>query len=231
MLTFRIISIGTLSVHELWEHQGPQRTPHATTTLITATASDGSSERRILVDPGLPAEIISARLTERSGLKPEDISDVFLTNFRPAHRGGLLAFPNARWLISEAERESIGRNLVEQFQRSEDEPTRQLLQQEIALLKKCQAAPDQVAPQVDLFPLPGFTPGTCGLLLSHPRSTTLIAGDACATLEHIERGRILRGAYDIEQAQESFKEAIEIADVIVPGHDNVVLNPLRRHGA
>lgn len=227
MVDFRIISIGTLSVHELWEHQGPARTPHATTTLITTS---GGGNRRILVDPGLPGQAIVARLAERSGFKPEDISDVFLTNFRPAHRAGLLAFPNARWLISEAERESIGPGLIEQFQQAEDEALRQTLQQEIALLKKCEAAPDQIAPQVDLFPLPGFTPGTAGLLLSHPRSTTLIAGDACATIEHIERGRILRGAHDIDRAQESFKEAIEIADVLVPGHDNVVLNPMQRHG-
>ena len=220
-MNFRIISIGTLSVHELWDQQGPARTPHATTTLIT------TEDRRILVDPGLPAEVVTARLAERSGLKPEDVSDVFLTNFRPAHRAGLLAFPNARWLISEAERESIGTGLVEQFQNTEDEARRNTLQQEIALLKRCQAAPDQLAPQVDLFPLPGFTAGTAGLVLSHPQSTTVVAGDACATVEHIEFGRVLRGAADIEQAQESLMEVLQIADVIVPGHDNVLLSPMR----
>lgn len=240
-MDYRIISIGTLSVHELWSHQGPARTPHATTTLITtsesparpgnrgSTGSEGG-ERRILVDPGLPPEIIGARLTERSGLKPEDISDVFLTSFRPAHRAGLAAFPHARWMISEAEREAIGRGLIEQFQRADDDSTRRMLEQEIALLKKCQPAPDQLAPQIDLFPLPGFTPGTCGLILSRPDSTVVIAGDACATVEHLERGRVLRGAYDVEQAQESLVEVLEIADLIVPGHDNVVPTPMRRRG-
>ena len=95
-------------------------------------------------------------------------------------------------------------------------------------MKKCQAAPDKLAEHVDLFPMPGYTPGTCGLLLSHPNATTLIAGDAVATAEHLEQGRVLRGAYDVNQAQESFMEAIEIADVIVPGHDNLLLNPTRR---
>ena len=66
------------------------------------------------------------------------------------------------------------------------------------------------------------------MLLSHTNSTTLIAGDAIATAEHLEQGRVLRGAFDVNQAQESFVEAIEIADVIVPGHDNLVLNPTRR---
>ncbi|MEX0744318.1 MAG: MBL fold metallo-hydrolase [Phycisphaeraceae bacterium] len=221
-MDYRIISIGALSVHELWDRQGVARTPHATTTLVS------TGDKHILVDPGLPAQAIAARLTERSGLDASDITDVFLTNFRPAHRAGLAAFAHARWFVSETERESMGQGLVEQFQRSEDEDTRALLQQEIALLQKCQPAPDKLAEHVDLFPLPGFTPGTCGLLLVQPRSTVLIAGDAVPTVEHLEQGRIIRSAYDAKQAQASLLEAIEIADVIVPGHDNIVLNPTRQ---
>ena len=54
-MDFRIISIGTLSVHELWDQQGAARTPHATTTLVR------SEGKTILVDPGLPAQVITAR--------------------------------------------------------------------------------------------------------------------------------------------------------------------------
>ncbi|MFP4145979.1 MAG: MBL fold metallo-hydrolase [Phycisphaeraceae bacterium] len=224
-MDYRVISIGTLSVHELWQQQGPARTPHATTTLVR------SGDRRILVDPGLPPQVITARLAERSGLSPEDISDVFLTNFRPSHRWGITAFPNARWLIHEPEREQIGQGLIAQFQESEDEEQRKLLEREIALLKKCENAPDSLAPHVDLFPLPGFTPGTCGLILSQPQSTILIAGDAVATAEHLEAGRVLRHTGDVDKARESLAEAIEIADAIICGHDNLVLNPTRRFGA
>lgn len=221
-MNFRIISIGALSVHELWSKQGAARTPHATTTLIESGA------QRILVDPGLPGQVIAARLSERAGLTPEDITHVFLTCFRPECRRGLAALGEAKWLIAEAEREHVGRALVEQFQREEDDETKQTLQQEIALLKRCSAAPDKVADHVDLFPLYGFTPGTCGLLLSFPRMTTLVAGPAVATVEHLEQGRVLRGAYDVNAAQQSLLEAVEIADQIVPGYDNAVMNPGRR---
>jgi glyoxylase-like metal-dependent hydrolase (beta-lactamase superfamily II) len=221
-MDYRIISIGALSKHELWQHQGDPRTPHATTTLIR------SEKRVILVDPGLPPQVIAARLEERSGLKPAAVTDVFLTNFRPAHRWGLPAFMNARWLIGERERETIGPALIQQFQQEKEDEAKRLLEQDIAVLKRCDPAPDKLARGVDLFPLPGFTPGTCGLLLSHTNSTTLIAGDAVATAEHLEQGRVLRGAYDPEQAKESFLEAIEIADVIVCGHDNLVINPTKR---
>ena len=66
------------------------------------------------------------------------------------------------------------------------------------------------------------------LLLSLPYATVVIAGDAVASHEHLEQGRVLRGAADIEQARVSIMEVFEIADVIVPGHDNIVLNPARR---
>ena len=221
-MDFRIISIGALSVHELWEKQGEARTPHATTTLIE------SGGRRILVDPGLPPQVVAARLGERAGLMPEDVSDVFLTTFRPAHRAGLAAFQSARWLIAEAERESVGVSLVHAFESETDEAAKETIRREIALLQRFAAAEDRIAEAVDLFPLPGFTPGTCGLLLVEPTRTTLLAGDAVATREHLEQGRVLRGAADVEQARESLGEAIEIADVIVPGHDNLVLNPTRR---
>ncbi|HEX7010377.1 MAG TPA: MBL fold metallo-hydrolase [Phycisphaeraceae bacterium] len=221
-MDYRVISIGALSRHELWPKEGPPRTPHATTTLIR------SGDRIILVDPALPSQVVAARLQERSGLEPGDVTDVFLTNFRPAHRMGLAAFPQARWLVSEAERETIGRMLIERFQHSDDEEERQSLKQEIALLQKCQPAPDQLAPHVDLFPLPGYTPGTCGLLLSYPSMTVLVAGDAVPTVEHLEHGRVLRGGFDTKKAQESLLEAIEIADIIIPGHDNIILNPTKR---
>lgn len=221
-MDYRIISIGTLSNHEHWPAGSPPRTPHATTTLVR------SEGKVILVDPALPPQIVASRLTERSGLTPADVTDVFLTSFRPAHRGGLDAFENATWWISEAERERVGRALLAQFEQVDDNAVRRMLEAEIALLKRCKAAPDSLAPHVDLFPLPGFTPGTCGLLLAHPTTTTVIAGDAVATSEHLERGQVLRGAFDIEAAQESLLEVVEIADFIVPGHDNIILNPTRR---
>lgn len=218
----RIISIGSLAHHELWQDQGTTRTAHATTTLVR------NGDRIMLVDPGLPPQAVTARLRERSGLSPQAITDVFLTNFRPEHRWGLTAFEHAKWWIAEAEREAVGRLLVERYKDEQDADVKRLLEADIALLKRCAAAPDKLAPHVDLFPLPGYTPGTCGLLLVAPESTTLIAGDAVASVEHLELGRVLRGAFDVNQAQQSFLEAVEIADMIVPGYDNIVPNRTKR---
>ena len=221
-MDYRIISIGALSGHELWSRSGGIHTPHATTTLIR------SGDKVIMVDPGLPVQVIAARLAERAGLEPADVTDVFLTCFRPAHRMGLAAFEKARWQISEMERESIGLSLIEHLNQQPEPVVQKMIKRDIALLKRFHNAPDRLAKHVDLFPLPGFTPGTCGLIISHASSTTLIAGDAVATVEHLEQGRGLKRAFDVLQAKESLAEVMEIADIIVPGHDNVLLNPSRR---
>lgn len=215
-----IISIGCLSKNLLWGETESLRTPHSTTTLIR------SGKRNILVDPGLPPAILAARLYERTGLKPQQIDTVFLTNFRPAHRAGLAAFGGARMLIHEQERESLHPELEKMREAMGSESSEaKVITDELGLLDSLDAAEDSLAPGVDLFPLPGYTAGTCGLLISLPSVTILVAGDAVPTQEHFLAAQLLPNTRDIEQAGESIREVYEIADLVVPGHDNIFINP------
>ncbi len=215
-----IISIGTLSRNRLWGETQAVRTPHATTTLIRAGG------KTILVDPGLPPAALAARLFERTGIAPAQIDTVFLTNFRPSHRAGLAIFDKAKILMHENEIEASGKQLKLLLR---DAPSEDLdhgaLQAELKMLSSVTVAPDQLAKDVDLFPLFGYTPGTCGLLISLPTTTILIAGDAIATQDHFLSGQALPDAQDIKTAHESMQEVFEIADWIVPGHDNLFANP------
>jgi glyoxylase-like metal-dependent hydrolase (beta-lactamase superfamily II) len=228
-MDLRIISIGCLDAHPLWDERAAARTGHATTTLIRL----GSMV--LLVDPGLPSTILEARLSERANLKPKDVTHVFLTSFRPDVRRGLPLFQSATWWVSEAERESVGVPLIDAMKRAHEVSDRQLedlLRQDIAWLHRCEAAPDRLVrsggSRVDLFPLPGVTPGLAGLVVAEPSRTTVICGDAIPTVEHLERGQVLKNAHDGTKAQESFSEVLEIADQIVLGRDNIVMNPTRR---
>lgn len=237
-LEIRVISIGALGAHPLWNERNPVRTGHSTTTLIR------SGDAVILVDPGLPAPALKARLGERAGIGPEAVTHVFLTSFTPEARRGVELFDRAKWLISEQERESVGVPIAQSLTRlaqtreeakiageefhDDQQSMLEILQRDIAVLSRFQAAEDSIAKDVDLFPLPGYSAGTCGLLISEPARTTLICGDAIPTSEHIEQGKVLPACADREQAQESFKEAIEIADVLIPGRDNLVINPTKR---
>jgi glyoxylase-like metal-dependent hydrolase (beta-lactamase superfamily II) len=172
-LRFDIISIGALSRNTLWNETQAVRTPHATTTLVRA------GKRNILVDPALPGAILGARLFERTGLRPEQIDTVFLTNFRPAHRGGLAIFNQAKTYLHEREHEPVRLRFEELLRElPEGDEDHDRVSAELALLDSIEQAPDQIAPGVDLFPLFGFTPGTCGLLVAQPTLTVIVAGDA-----------------------------------------------------
>lgn len=233
-MDIRIISIGAMAYNELWGEKEPVRTGHATTTLI---ASGGA---KILVDPGLPGQILAARLGERANLRPSDITHVFLTSFRADVRRGLELFSEAEWLISSTEREAVGgpmardlKSLAESgaFEDDADEETRALgeaIRREVAILQRCRAAPDSIVPGVDLFPLPGATAGMTGVLIPSARGDVLICGDAVPTAEHLAQGRAPVRCENIEAAKESVREVIEIADLIIPGRDNLAVNPARR---
>lgn len=220
---FRIISIGTMSRNRLWGESRAMRTSHATTTLVV------EGDRRILVDPSLPAEILSARYNERTGRQLEDVTDVFCTTLRPVHRRSIAAFEHARWWACEQELETYGRHLAQLADSADrlSEEDARMVEADRRLLGRFQPAPEKLSEQIHLFPLTGASPGSAGLLLTPPTQSIVIAGDAAITTDHIARGQVWQGSADTEQAGESLRDVLEIADIIVPGHDNVMLSPRR----
>jgi glyoxylase-like metal-dependent hydrolase (beta-lactamase superfamily II) len=215
---YRVISIGTLSHNIFWNEDKVLRTPHATTTLVV------SGDKKILVDPALPAKVLDARLNERAGICLHEITDVFLTTFRSAHRGALAAFDHANWYLHDAEKEYARVQLEEFYRRSrEGSPEQQqIAADDISLLEQCKSVPEKLADQVSVFPSPGASAGCCGLLLTPPVGAVVIAGDAVINAEYLEHGRVWDESFDIAQAQDSLRDILEIADIIIPGHDNLI---------
>lgn len=221
MLDVRIISIGTLSAHPLWGERAPVRTGHSTCTLVR------SGDVTLLVDPGLPEQMMAARLMERANIPPERVTHVFLTSFHPDTHRGIGAFKEAMWWISKAEREGVGLPLIQQLKKASDDGEAEAVEvfkRQVEVLHRCEEAPEALADRVDVFPLPGLTPGTTGVLVEEPELTTLICGDAIATVEHLRRRMVLTGCANPDKARESFAEALQIADVLVLGRDGLVVN-------
>ena len=217
-IEYSVISIGTLSRNLLWDESVAVRTAHATTTLIT----DG--DKKFLVDPSLPGNILDARFNERTGGTLTDITDVFCTTLRPVHRRGLDALGHAKWWCGEAEMETYAHHLQDLLESAErlDAEQATAIEADIEIIRKFKPAPERFTPQVHLFPLAGASIGSTGLLLAEAASTILIAGDAVVTAEHFARGQVWQGCANTEQALESLQDVIEIADVIIPGHDNII---------
>ena len=219
---FVIVSIGALSSNPFWKEPPGVRTAHATTTLVR------DRERVILVDPSLPAAALDARLFERTGLRCGQVTDVFCTTLRPTHRRSIAAFEKARWWCGGEELTAYGRHL-EALASSAGRLSREdeaAVAADGKLLRRFAPAEEKLTARVHLFPLVGPSVGSCGLLLAGASRTTLIAGDAALTVEHVLAGRVWEGCADAQAAMESLKEIVEIADVIVCGHDNFMLSPL-----
>ncbi len=220
-MEYTVISIGALSHNRLWHESGQLRTPHATTTLVR------DQGRMILVDPSLPGPVLEARFNERTGKRLSDVTDVFCTTLRPAHRRGLRALPQAAWWAHEAELESFRSYLQcqpEDPAPGEDDGAGEG-EDDLRMLEAFQPAPECFVEQVHLYPLPGSSAGSAGLLLTPPTRTILIAGDAVLTREHLESGQVWEGSADLEAAMRSLRDVLEIADIVVPGHDNIFVLP------
>ncbi len=221
-MDFRIVSIGTLSSHPNWNEPNEVRTGHATTTVIK------SEDAVLLVDPSLPAQMVDAKLHERWGLRLSDVTHVFLTSFDDDRTRTLDGLTHAQWFMHEPEIECAKQHVSEALQHVErDDELERWLESQLQKLDGFQVPEDHFLQGVDLFPLHGHTLGTCGLLLPTPKRTIVIAGDAVPSREHLERLTVLPTTQDIESAQESMKECVDIADIIIPGRDNILLNPLR----
>lgn len=218
---YRIISIGALGRNRLWGEGAQMRTAHATTTLVT------DEDRLILVDPSLPGQILAARFAERTGKDISEVTDVFCTTLRPVHRRGIEALGHAKWWAGEQELESYGTHLEglrdsAQRMSPEDEAS---VEADMKVLRRFSPAPEKFTRQVQLYPLYGPSVGSMGLLLTPAASTVVIAGDAAVTAEHVLRGQVWQGCVDIETATESLRDMLELAAVIIPGHDNVMNCP------
>jgi len=222
-LDFIVISIGTLSHNPLWGEVSPVRTAHATTTLVR------DADRWILVDPSLPSSALAARFNERTGKDLSAVTDVFCTTLRPVHCRSVEAMPNAQWWCSETELASYTEYLRELQASAERMGGEDCggIQAELRRVNRFRPAPERFTPRVQLYPLAGPSAGSAGLLLASPLSTIVVAGDAALTAEHIQSGRVWEGCADSQQALQSLEDLLELADVIVPGHDNVVFSPQR----
>ena len=197
-----VLAIGSLAANAYWDEKAPVRREYATATLVR------SDDVVLVVDPGWPADVLRAALYYRAGLEPAAVTHVFLTHFDASHFGGIGLFEDAAWSMYEEEiRWAEVEGLAGDAGRD--------------VLRRLGAAPERFAPGVDLYPTFGHTPGHASLLVYTPIQSLVVAGDAVLTRDHFERANLGEEPWDLEKAKESFRDVFEIADLIVPGHDNL----------
>jgi glyoxylase-like metal-dependent hydrolase (beta-lactamase superfamily II) len=195
-----VITLGNLSRNRYW---GESDARGLRAAICTCTVIQGEGFR-LLVDPSLSgAEDMARELERRTGLKPGDINQVFITHEHGDHYAGLAHFPQARWLGgSEVAR---------------------ILNESGKLPKKLEPVTGKLFDEIEIVPTPGHTMSLCSLRFDWEGLSVAVVGDAVATRDFWRERRGYYNCVDFELSARSMDKLARMADVIVPGHDNYFL--------
>lgn len=195
-IKWTVLNMGCLSRNKFWgEHPDTAyRKAYCTSTVIEA------GDDIIIVDPPMAGEGMCNLLDSRCGLAIKDITKVFITHTHGDHMEGLDAFPHAQWYLSPGEMKTL-----------EKEPRWN---------EKFIPAADEVAPGVRTIPLPGHTLALTGLVFNAAEGCIVVAGDGVMTKDFFQNKTGFHNSADMEQVAKTIEMLAEMADIIVPGHDN-----------
>jgi len=200
-----IITIGNISRNRYWGESDERayRSAICTCTLVTGAGF------RLLVDPSLQeAERMAAELDRRTGCRLEGVDAVFLTHEHGDHHFGLKHFPDARWLAAP--------------------PVAEILNRSGQYAKPIEADAGPLYGVLEVVPTPGHTLSHHSLRFDWDGRSVVIAADAVMTRDFWNDRRGYFNSADFDLAARSIEQLAEIADLVIPGHDNYFLNRKNR---
>jgi glyoxylase-like metal-dependent hydrolase (beta-lactamase superfamily II) len=199
-----VITIGNLSRNRYW---GEPDTKALRPAICTTTLISGKTFK-LLVDPSLAdAKQMAAELDRRTGLKPADVTAVFVTHEHGDHWAGINHFPGARWIASPGVADILNNNGK--------------------LAKKLEGfAAGRLFDGVDVIPTPGHTQHHHSVRFDCEGMSIVAAGDALATRDFFRERRGYFNAIDFALSARTMDMLAEVADVLIPGHDNYFLTSI-----
>jgi len=199
----------------IWAIRGAGRT-----VLVDVGFGDHSSRKR-----GRALEVLPAEALARIGVAAEAVEDVILTHLHYDHAGCLGDFPNARFHLQDGEMShATGRNMVHAFMRHAYE-IEDVVQAVRLVFDERMAFHDgawSLAPGIDIFPMPGHTPGLQSVRVNTKRGPIVLASDAFHLYGNIVKGKPFPILHDTAATMESWARIRDLAGDLehaIPGHD------------
>jgi glyoxylase-like metal-dependent hydrolase (beta-lactamase superfamily II) len=153
--------------------------------------------------------ILQGRL-RRAGIDPAAVTKVVLSHLHWDNAANADLFGNADILVHECELKAA------EAASGRDWAVPEYTARALRKLRLQPVAGDiELAPDLRIVELPGHTPGSMGLLVGRQ----LLAGDAVGSAKEAVAGQIASCAGSERDAAASLKKALDISEIIYPGHD------------
>lgn len=152
-------------------------------------------------------------LLASAGVKPEDVSHVFITHFHGDHYDSFHLFPNAKMVANrhgfEQARGGLEKNVAQALEQRGDE----------ALLL---VEDEEVMPGIRTFHLGVHSECSQGITVDTAAGRVVLPGDLVYTYDNLEGDRP-PGWTDVARWRPAMEKIRQMGDIIVPGHDPLVL--------
>lgn len=189
--------------------EDPRNPPRGKPVTCTSTLIRGMDENQkpyaLLIDPTTreSEQAFYFDLQRRTGLKPEAITHCFCTHEHFDHIEGFAYFPQARWLAPKANLFAVGAPL---------------------LIDKARliGVENEFLPGVTAVALPGHTFGSHGVAFTYRGKRCLAAGDAVVSRHHFDRFQN-NFEDDAAAARKTQQWIYDQFDIVIPGHDNLIV--------
>ena len=143
-------------------------------------------------------------LNRRTGLRPEQVTHLYATHDHMDHHAAFNYFPNAQWLAAA--------------------PVAEILRASKHIDgSRVQAVQGEFLPGLVAVPILGHTLSLHGVAFIHQGKKIIVAGDGVMTKNHF-RDNTTMYETDAAMAAQSIMNLKESADLIIPGHDNLIVN-------
>lgn len=150
-----------------------------------------------LLNAGRDPELPAVRQVERMGFRAEDVGHVICTHLDRDHAGGLSDFPRARIHVLREERDAAfnptGHRQRDRYRKSHFSHGPEWVAHQAAPTSEwkglgCIDEPEGLPPGFLLVPLPGHTPGHCGVAVDTGAGWVLHCGDSYYVSAELSKG-------------------------------------------